>query len=45
MDRYAIFVDAGYFFAAGAKAAFPSEYDGPLIAASTFGHLCRTWKK
>ncbi|MDR2188705.1 MAG: NYN domain-containing protein [Azonexus sp.] len=44
MDRYAVFVDAGYFFAAGAQAAFGNHTPRKQIAlkspAATLADLC-----
>lgn len=44
MDRYAIFVDAGYFFAAGAQAAFGSQISRKQVTLKSppamFADLC-----
>lgn len=44
MDRYAIFVDAGYFFAAGAQAAFGSQVPRKQVSIKSpqqlFAALC-----
>ncbi|MGB4468307.1 MAG: hypothetical protein WBI41_09715 [Azovibrio sp.] len=44
MDRYAIFVDAGYFFAAGAQAAFGSSVPRKQVSIKSpqqlFSALC-----